>query len=256
MSDRQPIFAICNRYQAYLRSGVSEEICEYDVMYSPPEGMAAYMAVGRSAIEIVMRAMILADKQEVRTVLDLPCGGGRVMRHLRVFFPDSEIFACDLERRLEDFVVNTFSVARFRTAADFSEDPNRHFDLVFVGSLVTHLDEPKFRRAVGWFIGALAPDGLLVLTTAGRQHDLYQRNMREFVPASDWEDAHRSFITTGFGYVAYPGQDYGLSVCKPSWLIDLVENDPSIRIIMLQEGVWNRHQDVLVLQKKALPSRL
>jgi SAM-dependent methyltransferase len=250
----QPLLAICARYEAYLRYGVSTVICEYDGMYDRGRGdpMGHYMAVGRSAIDVLARAMMLASKSEIETVLDLPCGGGRVTRHLKAFFPESQIFASELDQRLEDFVVNTLAATRFHAAADFSSEPERQFDLVFVGSLLTHFDEAKFRRTLGWFIQALAPDGLLVLTTHGRQHDLRQRRVRQFVPAADWEPVYQSFLATGFGYLAYPGQDYGLSLCQPSWLIGLVETDPSVRIVNFQEGVWNQHHDILVLQKQAL----
>jgi SAM-dependent methyltransferase len=252
MSDGQTILAINDRYQNYLRAEIAKQVDPHDGMYNAVNDVPVYLAVGKSAIDVVMHAMILAGKPVARSVLDLPCGGGRITRHLTAFFPDSEIFACDSDRRLENFVVETFGVKRFHTAADFSQPSERQFDLVFVGSLVTHLDQPKFKRAVSWFISALAPDGLLVLTTHGRQHDLYQRYVREFVPAGAWNAARKKFLTKGFGYVPYSGPEYGLSICKPSWLLAVVENDPSIRILALQEGAWNQHQDILVVQKKAL----
>jgi SAM-dependent methyltransferase len=246
--------ALSAQYETYLRAEIPAAISPHDNMYDRKRAdpMDHYLGVGRSAIDILVRALALTGKTRVNTILDLPCGGGRVTRHLMTFFPESEIFVGELDRRLEDFVLESFGVERFRAPADFSGEPEGQFDLIFVGSLLTHFDEDKFKRALAWFIGALAPGGLLAVTTHGRQHDLRQRNIRQFVPASDWEPAFARYNETGFGYVTYPGQDYGLSICKPSWLLGLVESDPSVSIVSFQEAAWNDHQDVLVLQRRTL----
>jgi SAM-dependent methyltransferase len=246
--------ALSAQYESYLRAEIPASISAHDNMYDRKRAdpMAHYLGVGRSAIDIVVRAMALAGKPYANTILDLPCGGGRVTRHLTTFFPNGEIFVGELDRRLEDFVVESFGVERFRAPADFSGEPEGQFDLIFVGSLLTHFDEDKFKRALAWFVRALAPDGVLVVTTHGRQHNLRQRNIRQFVPASDWEPAFDQYLASGFGYVTYPGQNYGLSICKPSWLVALAEGDPSVSLIGFQEAAWNGHQDVLVLQKRTL----
>ena len=64
--------------------------------------------------------------------------------------------------------------------------------------------------------------------------------------------AAEGFAANGFGYVPYPGQDYGLSVCSPSWLLQTVEQSPEIRIVSFQEAIWDYHQDVLVIQNRTL----
>jgi SAM-dependent methyltransferase len=249
------IAQVNNRFAAYLSVGVSEEIFEHDGMFdrSRAHPMEHYMSVGRSAIDVIARAMIASGKTKIGTVLDLPSGAGRVTRHLKAFFPDSDIFVSELDTRLETFAATVLGAIPFKAARDFSEPPNRTFDLIFVGSLVTHFDQGLFRKALGWFIEALAPSGLLVLTTHGRQHDLRQRNIRQFIAAEDWENAYASFVGTGFGYVPYPDQvNYGLSICRPSWLLGLVESNPALRIVYFQEGVWNGHHDILSVQRQAL----
>ena len=66
-----------------------------------PRANEQYFEVGRSAIEVIVAAMIAAEKTEIATVLDLPCGGGRVTRHLMALFPDAELFVGDLDRACE-----------------------------------------------------------------------------------------------------------------------------------------------------------
>ena len=169
----------------------------------------------RTAIDVIARAMVAAEKSEFETVLDLPCGGGRVTRHLRVFFPESKIFVSELNSQLQDFAADRFDTIAFAAARDFATPSERKFDLIFVGSLLTHLDENKFRRALDWFLDALAPDGLLIATTHGRQHDMRQRTIRQFTPPDRYQRIYAGFVDRGFGYAPYEGEDYGLSMCRP-----------------------------------------
>jgi SAM-dependent methyltransferase len=250
------IAELSSRFAAYLATQVSEEISEYDGMFDRggrARPMEHYLSVGRSAIDVIAHAMIASGKTKIDTVLDLPSGGGRVTRHLKAFFPDSEIFVSELDTRQETFATATFGAIPFKAARDFLEPSDQKFDLIFVGSLLTHFDRDRFRKTLNWLIEALAPGGLLVVTTHGRQHDLRQRNIRQFIPADDWENTYASFVDSGFGYIAYPGEEnYGLSICRPSWLMGCVESNRSISIVSFQEGVWSRHQDVLSVQRRTL----
>ena len=250
-----PLFRIVQRYSEYLRATIPAIISEHDDMYAKGEqgALAHYFSVGRSAVELIVSAMVAAGKTDVRTVLDLPCGGGRVTRHLGTLFPEAQIFVSDLNKDKERFVVDTFDARPIASASDFLTEPERTFDLIFAGSLVTHLDAEMFKRSTSWFIRALAPDGLLVLTTHGRRHAYLQRSIRSWIAPEQWETARQSWLAGGFGYVAYENySDYGLSSSSPSWVIRLVEHEPTTRIVSFQEGGWDDHQDALVVQKRAL----
>ena len=246
-----PIF---KRHAAYARRYIPDVISEHDDMYSRLEAgaMDHYMHVGRSAIQVITTALVAAEKNDVASILDLPCGGGRVTRHLCAFFPEAEIFVSDLNKDKEKFVVETFGAKPIKSDPDLTGEPERKFDLIFVGSLVTYFDEVRFRRALSWFTRALAPGGILVLTTHGRRHEHTQVNVRQYIDAPLWRPASEGFTGEGFGYAPYPGQDYGLSVNKPSWLIRLTEDNPDVRIVGFHEAAWDDHQDVLVLQNKSL----
>src|SRR5437763_15059707 len=87
----EPIAAIAARYDRYSRLPMTDAISRHDDMYSRREAgaMNHYMHVGRSAIRVIASALVAAAKPDVRLILDLPCGGGRVTRHLRAFFPEA-----------------------------------------------------------------------------------------------------------------------------------------------------------------------
>lgn len=247
--------ALCARYRAYLASSIPEEIAECDEMFvrGAVGALDHYMAVGRSAIDVILSAMLPAGKDACASVLDLPCGGGRVTRHLRAFFPDSDLFAGDLVEDKQRFVAERLGARPFSAPADFRGDPERAFDLIFVGSLVTHVNSDLFARAVTWFISALAPDGLLVLTTHGRCHEHLERLRLHGVNQLGWDEACLSRDRTGFGFAAYgDSPTYGLSLAAPSWVIGLVEQEPATRILGFGEALWDSHQDVLVLQRRPL----
>ena len=47
--------------------------------------------VGASAAEAIIAALAAGRLAEVKRVLDLPCGHGRVLRHLVNMFPDAAV---------------------------------------------------------------------------------------------------------------------------------------------------------------------
>jgi SAM-dependent methyltransferase len=250
----EPVFSrIGRRYAAYLNGTISEQISPHDDMY---EGsMNAYMGVGRSAIEIICCAMVAAKRDHYDSILDLPCGGGRVTRHLTAFFEGSEIFVCDANKERQDFVARTFGAKPFAAPPDFSTLPTRKFDLIFVGSLLTHLDSTLFVQAMEYFIGALAQDGLLIVTTHGRRNIFWQGGRA----AGHLQEALRDFDNAGFGFLKLKEEvvegvrfPYGGTFIAPSWLLRKVETDSRIRVIEFREGAWADNQDVLVLQKHSM----
>jgi SAM-dependent methyltransferase len=245
--------SVTERYADYLASDVSSEISPFDDMFVS-ELIDDYMAVGRSAIQSIADAMILSEVQKINTVLDYPCGGGRVSRHLVKFFPNAELFAADINPAKEEFVVQTFGATRIQATADFSISSSQKFDLIFVGSLVTHFGATQFARAMNWFIDSLAPNGLLVITTHGRRTAFI---FRDFFSSPERRQSRDDFLESGFGYqpdesaMSEDGpQSYGGSLSAPSWVMRLVEEHRSVRIVSFKEAAWADNHDVLVLQRK------
>jgi SAM-dependent methyltransferase len=241
------------RWRRYEAATVSRQIADHDAMFVG-DTVEKYLMVGRSAIEIIALAMIAARKPDVASVLDLPCGAGRVTRHLRAFFPDADLFVSDLDRLGEHFCAETFGAHSIEASVDFSSPLGRQFDLIFCGSLLTHLPERRFVEAVDWFVAALAPDALLVLSLHGRRADHAERAVRSIDPAK-WQRVREAAYAGGFGFVEterLDGAVYGYSLTAPSWVTRIAERRPLLRIVSYQEAAWNDHQDAIVLQRKAL----
>ena len=84
----------------------------YSTVISPNDqmwkaGEAWYFETGLSALECIRRALNSANVTPT-SILDLPCGHGRVCRMLRMAFPDAHISASDLDRDGVDFCAQEF----------------------------------------------------------------------------------------------------------------------------------------------------
>ncbi|HTV90997.1 MAG TPA: class I SAM-dependent methyltransferase [Stellaceae bacterium] len=249
--------SVRQRYIDYLSREVCSDVSEHDDMFVAG-GLEHYLSVGRSAIDLIAAAMISVQKTRFAAILDLPCGGGRVTRHLQAFLPDSQLFVGDLNKQKEAFVVAKFAATSINPQADFSVAASNRFDLIFVGSLVTHVGANQYERAIRWFIDALAPDGLLVFTTHGRRT---LHLFRATFYSGEWQENMRGYSDSGFAYRPYDpamppdgAQSYGTSLSAPSWVARLIESEPGVRILNLSEGAWANNQDVVVLQKRPIVS--
>lgn len=249
------------RWQRYEASAVDRTISPVDDMYAT--GVAGafehYWRIGREALALITEAMVLARVTTFQHILDLPCGGGRVTRHLAKFFPDAVIYAGDVDRAKMDFVVAQFDVQRHEPT-DFTNPSPQHYDLIFVGSLLTHLPRDLYDAAVDYFIDALTPGGVLMFTSHGRvliENPPRGQPLFSRLRAS-WA-LHVSLALGGFGYNAslrqrLKGIRYGSSLNTPSWAMQLIERRGDATILGFKERAWDDFQDVLMVRKSSNPA--
>ncbi len=213
--------------------------------------LAHYFSVGRSALMNIQRALISNGQNPVAParILDFPCGHGRVLRYLKAAFPQAEITACDLLREGVDFCASQFGAIPVYSDPDPSLIPlvPDTFDLIWVGSLFTHLDAERWLLFLPFFRDLLKPGGVLVFSTQGRQSHRFLAG-RECVYGLDKRRRYeilRQYERTGFGYVDYPDQvGYGISLAEPHWVCRLVTSLRELRLASVGEKSWDHHQDV------------
>jgi SAM-dependent methyltransferase len=229
-----------------LLQKVSSRIYPNDGMYQGDAGH--YYKVGLSAIDCIDAALVNAGIKLPRTILDFPCGSGRVLRFLVHRFPEAEITACELNSGPVDFCVRTFGARPAFSSLNLDEvSLERKFDLIWCGSLVTHLDEAGITALLNLFRRHLADGGLMIFTTHG---DFVQRRIptRDFDYGLDQEPIDRigiDYAATGYGFEDYPGEKgYGVSLTSPAWIRTRAAELGGLREAFFKGRGWDDHQDV------------
>ncbi len=212
-----------------------------------------YYLYGLGALAYIRLALQAAGADEPRRILDLPCGYGRVLRMLKAAFPEADLTACDLDRAGVEFCAETFGAI----PAYSSEDPSDlrladDYDLIWCGSLLTHLDAEGWRLFLPWFEQHLKEGGILVFTTHGRLHAEEIRSGRQKFPVTDLVELVAAYQRDGFGYQRYIDfeADYGISLSSPAWVCGELERCPDLELLMYTERGWMSRQDAVVCVRR------
>lgn len=232
---------------------VNEKLHDGDGMFKG--NMLRYLSCGKDALFNVAMASVAAGSGEPSRILDFACGFGRVGRHLRAAFPSAEITFTDVMPNASAFCAATFDGRDEPIKKDFSGyEPQRKFDLIWVGSLFTHLPEANSDRLINLLFDITAPGGIIVFTSHGRY--IRDRRKKETWPYAIDSIQYDAMINQeeamGYGFAGYRGSvDYGISLVSLAWWerrLRLIENS---EIVMLRERGWDRHQDVIAIRRSA-----
>ena len=214
-----------------------------------------YFGVGKSALHCIESAITAAGKSRnsVHRILDLPCGHGRVMRCLKAAFPEAQITACDLNKGAVDFCAQTFAARPVYSNVDVSRIPlTEKYDLIWSGSLLTHLRAGACADFIRLWNGLVNPGGLIVFTLHGRwvERSLATGRYLYGLKDADVRSLLQEYYQTGFGYADYPGASgYGISLSSPAYVLSQLVALPDLKLISFHEKGWDNHQDVVCLQK-------
>jgi SAM-dependent methyltransferase len=229
-----------------LLSKVSGKIYFNDTMYDG-DG-AHYYKVGLSAIRCIDDALAQAKSTNVRRILDLPCGSGRVLRFLAQRFPAAEITACEIQTGPVQFCVRTFGAQPAYSSVNLEEvELAKRFDLIWCGSLATHLNERDIAALVRVFIRHLAPGGLAVFTTHGdfAAQRVLRREFDYSIPEDQIERLVQDYTRIGYGFADYAGErNWGVSLTSPEWIRARARELGGLREVYFKASGWDNHQDV------------
>ena len=231
---------------------VSQSVAPEDEMFAG--NREHYFGVGDSALRCIELALLAAQKspRDVKRILDLPCGHGRVLRTLRAAFPGASLTACDLSRHAIDHCAKAFGAEPVHSSEDPKAIPlSGRFDLIWCGSLLTHLDEPRWSDFLDLFVDALEAGGLLLFTVHGRAIFERIRNGWDYGLGTEaLAELAAQYQRRGFGFVDYPERrGYGISVAARSWVVALLERHPALRLLAYSERGWDDHQDTVACVK-------
>jgi len=226
-----------------------------DTRISPNDQMnnQYYFDVGKSAIDNIAIACLASNITEVKKVLDIPCGHGRVLRHLIHLFPAAEFHACDVDADGVDFCASTFGAKPVYSREELTEiDFGSEYDLIWVGSLFTHTALNVTRRWMAHLAKFLSSTGVVVATLHGRWSQ-HVHQVAPYIEETQWQQIIADYSATGYGYrdylvhgLSHISGSYGVSLAKPYASIRNVEDIAGIRIYLYRERAWADHQDILV----------
>ena len=242
--------SIAERLRSYGDSGVDETISPHDNMFQA-DRREHYFAVGRDAVAIIALAMVKAGMDTAANILDMPCGSGRVLRHLVRFLPEASIVAADIDPAHVQFCARQFGAVPLLSRTDLSQvRPDRPVDLLWCGSLLTHFPADRFGQAVRRMVGWLAPGGVAIFTMHGRWSVRRQAETPfKYVDDETFAPIAGGVAHDGFGYAA------GTSVSLPHWVTRVVGAMDDVQMLDYTERGWDQHQDVLVLWKVPIAAR-
>lgn len=238
--------------------GVPGKVHTLDLMLArtSQSGATHYLSVGKSAIENCRESLAAANRRfsDIRTCLDLPCGHGRVLRWLCQEIDPKGVTACEIDHDAVDFCRREFGVKGVYSSHDLEKVvfPDE-YDLIWVGSLFTHLDPNHCGALARRLGGAMRKGGVLVFSTHGEgcftKPGLAMYGKKFPLMAQQMAD---EFRRNGYCYAPYGDQGYyGIAIHSQDYIRTLVDKETlgTLKLVHFKERGWMNHHDIWSFQK-------
>lgn len=132
----------------------------------------AYLQSGKRMLDVIQQIARhgFGDLKNVRSFLEFACGYGRFTRHLVSHIPGNQVVVSDIYREAVDWqrqrhgVIGVYSTPSPR---DFALSAS--FDIIFVGSLFSHLPKDLFESWLSRLYSMLSDVGIIVFSV----HDIH-----------------------------------------------------------------------------------
>jgi len=232
----------------YMRQ-LERNIAPGDGMYDSSNAQH-YFAVGESALDNIKEALGLIGKESsAASVLDYACGYGRVLRWLYAYFPN--VLGVDADKKAVEAAHNVLGARTKVQDISLTTPIGETFDLIWVGSLFTHLSRDEVWRCLKYLSAHLNNGCCLVFTTHGDlvAKRLASRERTYGLAEKDIASLLSDYQRTGYGFANYPKlSGYGISCTTTLNCIDLI-GDSGLTPIMFKAAGWAKHQDVYAVRK-------
>jgi SAM-dependent methyltransferase len=245
-----------------LPNAVSHLIGRVNLDLSGDDGMYRghdwhYLSCGASALNVILTAVQLADRPSPGAILDFGAGAGRVTRWLRAAYPEAQISSCDIRQQDMAFCETTFGAKTWVSDYKISKlnAPSR-YDLIWLGSVLTHLSADDTMMLIRKIISWLNPGGVAAISFHGKRSIQIQAapEMPDYIHDAGWKQIMLGYDAFGYGYADYEWQaGYGVSLTKLGWITAAITKIPDVRLVMMAETVWDRHHNVFAVQKLTDP---
>jgi trans-aconitate methyltransferase len=188
----------------------------------------------------------MAPKEGVWRIMDFGCGHGRVARHIRAMFPTAEMYFVDIEEDGVAFCAQHFNGVPIHSSEDLSKlNLPKGMDLIWVGSVFTHLDYQRMEMLFDALFDSLGLGGILIATFRGRR--TYEIAKSKPDQANLYKPLLTQYEESGAGYQSYGRAelgDWGLSLTSIEKVVELGKRHSNARLIGYAEAGWANVHDV------------
>ena len=228
---------------------VIQETIPDDPMYT--YNPALYAEAGHTALRFVQLAMLAAGRTDPpERILDFACGGGRVLRVLKAAFPDAALTASDLRWPGVEFCKEVMGATGVVNGDDPAEiELDGPFDLIWSGSLLSHIGPDRWIGFVKLWDSLLAPGGIAVFTAYGRTiaDELRDGSNSLNLEPQDIAQVLRDYDEHGVGF--HTTEHDGDCLVARSWVCDQLDREvPGLDLLLYTEHGW-LGQDVIACVK-------
>jgi hypothetical protein len=168
-------------------------------------------------------------------------------------FPNASFTVGDINDSALDFCRKTFLANTFESRTSFAEiSLDNRFDLIWCGSLITHLDEQSAIELLGFFYAHLGEGGLCVVTTHGARTIDWIETGQYFYGLSEVSrrEIVDKFKLGEYAYADYPNQKgYGISAVPAGRFLALADSIGDWSNCMFRDHGVDNHQDVYAFAK-------
>ena len=176
------------------------------------------------------------------------------MRWIRAAYPGAELYGCDVQQHGMAFCGEEFgskSLAPANFPADMTSDVQ--FDLIWIGSLFTHLTRREFDRFLLSLPRLLTAGGIVIFTTHGTGAWTRVNEGDTFhLKTNDLPAMRREHFETGITYAPYKRTpDYGVSFSTQAYVTQKIAETGSLVIRDFKETTWGGLQDIFICQMAA-----
>jgi SAM-dependent methyltransferase len=219
-----------------------------------PEHVRHYVEDAQSAMANLEASLAAVGRSpaDVDSCLDFACGYGRVTRWLARALGPARVTAADVDPQAVRFCAHEFGVEPMLADRDPSRMRLRPaYDLVFVGSLVTHLSLDAGAAMLRALSAAVLSGGLLVFSTQGKSCLAHLGWYGPEFSAAE-EEFRAGVRRDGAYFVPYRRTpDYGITIHTQRYVEALVQSlaEPPFRLVRFAERGWDQHQDVWTCQR-------
>lgn len=233
--------------------GLADRVHPNDTMIdgTDPASVERYAVPGKATVDqFTTLAAERVGPVETLQWMELGCGYGRLIRHLKDRVDPSQISVTDIDPRGVDFCESEFGVQGYPSDRPSDELELPTVDVLYAVSVISHLNIDEVDALIRLILRTVRPGGLALFSTHGPST---LAHLEHYGPG--WPPMHGEISgqlsAQGWAFLPYPGlgTGYGMAWHQPELLTERIRDlgGPRVDTIEVIERGLEAHQDLYVV---------